>query len=81
VRHDSKSVKVTIRLIDTSSREQIWGQSYKRDRTAVDLIGVQEEIAGSAVGVIADQYGLIQRRISAESRKKVPADFKAYDAV
>ena len=81
VRHDAKTVKVTIRLIDTPGAEQIWGQSYKRDRTAADLIGVQEEIAGSAVGAIADQYGLIQRRMSAESRKKAPADFKAYDAV
>jgi adenylate cyclase len=45
------------------------------------LISVQEEIAGSAVGVIADQYGLIQRRMSAESRKRVPAEFMAYDAV
>ena len=32
------------------------------------------------VGVIADQYGLITRRLSKESRKKAPADLMAYDA-
>ena len=81
VRKDSKTVKVSIRLVDTSTAEQIWGESYKRDRTAADLIAVQEEIANRVIGTIADQYGLIQRRLSRESRKKAPADLEAYDAI
>ena len=80
-RKDLKTVKVTIRLLDTSTAMQIWGESYKRDLTAASLIALQEEIAHSAVGVIADQYGLISRRLSRESRKKVPADLKAYDSI
>ena len=81
VRKDSKTVKVTIQVLDTSTAEQIWGQSYKRDQTAADLIAVQEEIANRVIGTIGDQYGLIQRRLSRESRKKAPSDLKAYDAV
>jgi adenylate cyclase len=81
VRMDLKTVKVAIRLIDTSTAEEIWGDSYKRDHTPADLIAVQEEIAHRVVGVIADQFGLIKRRLSRESRKKAPADLKAYDAV
>jgi len=80
VRKDSKTVKVSIRLLDTSSAEQIWGESYKREQTAADLIAVQEEISQSAIGIIADQYGLINRGMSKESRKKAPTDLKAYDA-
>jgi len=45
------------------------------------LIALQEEIAHRIVGVIADQYGLISRKLSKESRKKSPADLKAYDAI
>jgi adenylate cyclase len=81
VRKDLKTVKVTIRLLDTSTAKQIWGESYKRDQTAADLIAVQEEIAHRVIGAIADQYGLIKRRLSRESRKKAPADLKAYDAI
>ncbi len=81
VRQDLKTVKVAIRLLDTSTAEQIWGQTYKRDQTAADLIAVQEDIANSVIGAIADQYGLIQRKLSRESRKKAPADLKAYDAI
>ena len=81
VRRDSKRIKVTIQLLDTASAEQIWGKSYKRDQTAADLIAVQEEIAQEIIGVVADQYGLIERRLSKESRKKAPVDMKAYDAI
>jgi len=81
VRKESKTVKVTIQLLDTATAGQIWGESYKRDQTAADLIAVQEEIAHEVIGVVADQYGLIERRLSRESRKKAPADLKAYDAI
>jgi len=81
VRMDLKTVKVAIRLLDTSTAEEIWGDSYKRNQTPADLIAVQEEIAQRVVGLIADQYGLIKRRLSKESRRKAPADLKAYDAI
>jgi adenylate cyclase len=81
VQKTSKTVKVTIRLLDSSTGEQIWAENYKRDLTAANLIALQEEIAHGVVGIIADHYGLISRRLSAESRKKAPADLKAYDAI
>jgi adenylate cyclase len=81
VRKDSKTVKVAIQLLNTSTAQQIWGESYKRNFTAADLIAVQEEIAREIIGVVSDQYGLINRTLSRESRKKAPADMKAYDAV
>ncbi|MFC1857476.1 hypothetical protein ACFL9U_05535 [Thermodesulfobacteriota bacterium] len=81
IQKDPKTVKVAIRLIDTSTAEQIWGDNDKRDLSAAALITLQEEIAHRIVGVIADQYGLISRRLSRESRKKPPSDLKAYDAI
>jgi adenylate cyclase len=81
VRKDSKTVKVTIRLLDTSTGVQVWGENYKRALTAADLIAMQEEIAHRVVGTVADQYGLISRRLSKESRKKPPADLMAYDGI
>ena len=81
IRMDSKTVKVAIRLLDTSTAEEIWGESYKRNQTPADLIAVQEEIAHRVIGTIADQYGLIKRQLSKESRKKAPAELKSYDAI
>ena len=81
VRKDSSTIKVSIRLLDTTSSGEIWSNSYKRSQTPADLIAVQEEIAQQVIGAIADQYGTIKRQLSRESRKKAPADLKAYDAV
>jgi adenylate cyclase len=81
IRKDLKTIKATISLLDTSKAEQIWAESYKSDLTAADLIAIQEDIAHRVVGAIADHYGPITRRLAKESRKKVPADLKAYDAV
>ena len=81
VRKDVKTVKVTVRLLDSFSAEQIWGESYKRDQTPADLIAVQEDISANVIGTIADQYGLITRKLSREARKKAPADMKTYDAI
>lgn len=81
VRRDPQAIKVSIQLHDTATNQRIWGESYKRRLTAADLITVQEEIAGRVVGIIADQWGLISRRLSRESARKAPADLTVYDAV
>jgi len=81
IRKGSKNIKVTTRLLDSNTAEQLWGESYKRDLTAADLIALQEAIAQRVVGAIADQYGLISRRMVRDSRKKAPEDMKAYDAI
>jgi adenylate cyclase len=81
MRRFARTVKITIHLLDTLNGAQIWSADYKRDLSATDLIALQEAIAREVVGVIADQYGLISRTLSAESGKKAPADLRAYDAI
>ena len=41
VRRDSNAVKIMVQLLDTSTAERIWGEGYRRDYTAADLIGIQ----------------------------------------
>ncbi len=81
IRKSSKNVKVTTQLLDASTTEQIWGESYKRNLKAADLIELQEEISRRITGAIADQYGSITRRLSMEAGKTAPAHLQAYDAV
>jgi len=81
VRKSPRTVKVSIQLLDTATGVQIWGESYKSDLRAANLIAMQEDIAHRVTGTIADQYGMISRRLSAESRKKAPAELQAYDAI
>ena len=80
VRRDSKTIKVTIQLIDTATNVQIWRENYKHDLSASGLIALQETIASSAAGVIADHFGSISRRLVRDTLKKTPQELKSYDA-
>jgi len=81
VRRDSEWVKVSAHLTDTRDGRQIWADSYTHLLAANHLISTQEEIANRVVGTIASEYGIIARRLSAESRKKSPADLRTYEAM
>ena len=81
VRKGTADIKVTIQLYDTATAEQMWGMSFKENLVASDLIIMQETISQHVVGRLADHYGLINRRLSKESRKKCPSTLKSYDAV
>ena len=81
VRKDSKYVKINFSLLDARVNATVWSHSYKRTLNPSELISLQEEIAHQSVGVIADQYGFVIRRLSRDSRKKVPASIQSYDAI
>jgi len=81
VRKGTDRIKVTVQLIDTLSGTQIWSENYKRELNPTSLIEIQETIASKVVGAVADQFGLISRRLSLESFKMAPNDLKAYHAV
>lgn len=81
VRRDSDTIKVTVRIVDSVSGEQVWGENYTRELSTSNLIAIQEAIGRRVAGAVADQYGLVSRRLSLESRKRPPEDLRAYDAV
>jgi adenylate cyclase len=81
VRRDTESVKVSAHLTDTADGRRIWADSYTHPLEAGHLIATQEEIALSVAGTIASEFGIIARRLSAESRKKSPSDLRTYEAL
>ena len=81
VRRDPQTVKVAMQLIDTATGRQVWADSYSHPVDASRLIETQERIAQSVVAAIASEFGIIARRLSAESRKKSPSDLRTYEAI
>jgi len=81
VRRDTGSVKVSAHLTDTADGRRIWADSYTHPLEAGHLIATQEEIALSVTGTIASEFGIIARRLSAESRKKSPSELHTYEAM
>lgn len=81
VRRDTTSVKVSAHLTDTAEGRRIWSDSSTHPLEASRLITTQEQIAQSVVTSIATEFGIIARRLSAESRKKPPAELATYEAM
>ncbi len=80
-RRDAETVKVSAQLIDTGEGRQIWADASTHPPDASELIATQEEIAQRVVSSIASEYGIIARRLSAESRKRRPAELATYEAM
>lgn len=81
VRKDNLKFKVSIKLIDTVTGEQLWCEQFKRVITPENLISIQEEIARQAILMIANEYGIILQKINRASRKKTPKELETYEAI
>ncbi len=81
VRRDAEVVKVSAQLTDTADGRQIWADASTHPLEASHLIATQEQIANGVAAAVASEFGIISRRLSAESRKKAPADLRTYEAM
>jgi adenylate cyclase len=81
VRRDAETVKVSAQLTDAADGHQIWADASSHPADADHLIATQEQIALGVVNSIASEYGIMARRLSAESRKKPPAELATYEAM
>ena len=81
VRTDPSSFRVSLQLTDAADGRQLWAEAYTHPLEASRFIATQEEIARRVVAAIASEYGIIARRLAAESRKKPPAELDTYEAM
>jgi adenylate cyclase len=80
VRKEADSIKIGVRLIDTTTRVQLWGEQYRRELRADSLIALQEEISQRVAARIGSEYGIIPQTLSRESRKKPPETLAIYES-
>lgn len=81
VRKKTNELKISVKLIDTNSNEQLWCEQFKRKLSSENLINIQEDIARETVIIIANEFGIIPKRIRYDSRYKKPAELESYEAM
>jgi adenylate cyclase len=81
IRTNRDEFKTALHLIDSETAEQVWHKDFKGVFEPKNLILMQEEIAQSVIGCIADQFGALARVLSREARKSIPTSLHSYDAV
>ncbi len=81
IRKEARLIKITVRLVDTATGLQVWGDQYQRQLKPEKLIALQEEIAQKVAAKIGSEYGIIPQNLSKESRKKPPESLDTYEAI
>ena len=81
VRKAETTFKISIQLMDSATGEYIWGEQYRRNLTAANLLKIQEEIVYEIITKIASEYGVITHTLYQEARKKPQPDLQTYDAI
>jgi len=78
VRQEGKRVRISAELVDASKGFQIWSQSYDRELT--DILSLQDEIAHSITGAVAQHF--LGHGVSATPARPTPQaiDPDAYKA-
>jgi TolB-like protein/tetratricopeptide (TPR) repeat protein len=74
VRRDGDRVRVTARLIDTTTGGQIWGEAYERAVTSI--FAVQDDVTQN---IVRSLVAHVDRSELARIARKPPATFAAYD--
>jgi adenylate cyclase len=81
IRKEASKIKISVRLVDSASGQQIWGEQYRRELKPRKLIALQEEIAQKVAVTIGSEYGIIPRTLSREARKKPPESLATYEGI
>jgi TolB-like protein/Tfp pilus assembly protein PilF len=81
VRRDPEGVKVSIRLRDAHTGQQIWAGKYQGDFATVSMISFQEDVAAEVAVRLAGGNAVIPRHLSGLSKDKPVSDLTTYEAM
>jgi adenylate cyclase len=81
VRKSGSSVRISARVVDTTTGETIWAENYDRNLKAESLFQLQDEITAKIVSTVGDTYGALPRAMAAMIRRKPVEATAPYEAV
>jgi adenylate cyclase len=74
-------VRVTLTLFDASTGGTLWGVTYEKKKNVGDLLTFSDKIANQVAAVLADQHGIILRRLIRRTVAKSTKNLKIYEAI
>lgn len=74
-------IKVFVKLINTISGEQIWGNTYSRDLSVENLIDIEESLSNEIAGFIGSEYGIILHQLTEEVNQYQPKQIDVFNAI
>ena len=67
VRADGSRIRINTDLIDTTTGRNQWGETFQYDLDDTSLFEIEDEVASQVSGALADDLGVIFRKLQSES--------------
>jgi len=74
-------VRVTLTLVDASTGGTLWGDTYENKKNIGDPLTFSNKIANRVAAVLADQHGIISRKLIRRTVAKSTKNLKIYEAI
>jgi TolB-like protein len=78
VRVADERLRVSARLLDTTSAAVLWSQAYDADLHVHDLFAIQADIGRQVATAVAQPYGIVFRADARRTSRQPPDDLEAY---
>ncbi|MEJ2009921.1 MAG: protein kinase [Acidobacteriota bacterium] len=81
VRKSGSSVRISARLVDAVTSENVWAENYDRNLNETSVFQLQDDLTARIVSTVGDAYGALPRAMAAVVRRKPVESTTPYEAV
>jgi TolB-like protein/Tfp pilus assembly protein PilF len=81
LRQAGSTVRVAVKLVDTTSGAHLWAETYDRTFNSESVFELQDELVPRIVSTVADQYGALVHSMSESLRHKKVGEYSPHEAV
>lgn len=81
LRQAGAKLRLAIQLVDAVSGAHLWAENYERTFSPESIFALQDDLVPRIVSTVADQNGILPRRISEELRVKNEEGLTPHEAV
>jgi TolB-like protein/Tfp pilus assembly protein PilF len=81
LRQAGTKLRFAVQLLDAVSGAHLWAENYERTFSPESIFALQDDLVPRIVSTVADQRGVLPRRISEELRSKNEEDLTPHEAV
>jgi len=81
LRQAGSKLRLAVRVVDTVSGAHLWAENYERIFNPEALFELQDDLVPRIVSTVADQHGVLPRRMSEELRSKDEENLTPHEAL
>jgi TolB-like protein/Tfp pilus assembly protein PilF len=81
LRQSGTKLRLAVQIVDAVSGAHLWAENYERTFRSESIFALQDDLVPRIVSTVADQHGILPRRISEELRVKNEEDLTPHQAV